>query len=120
MLARPVRFNRLFGHKKVYQPVIFLSLLIVRLLVSFLNHFQFFWLNVSEEATLDRVKQNRCESLLVSSPLHQIQLVINMLVVPEYVTARLKKHEIVLMWKTSLSNCQNHTFLSNFGPFFQC
>ena len=104
----------------MYESVVLLSLLIVRLLVSFLNHFQFLWLNVSEKATLDRVKQNRCECLLVSTPLHKIQLVINMLIVPEYVTARLKKHEIVLVRETCFSNCQNHTFLSNFRLFFQC
>ena len=88
--------------------------LLLILLIAFLDHLGLFHGHVAEEAFFDGVVEDLCESLLVSTALHQVQLVVAVRKEPEDVAAGLKQHEVELMREAGLSDGQDHGLLSDF------
>lgn len=89
------------------------------LLVTFLDELGRSGAHITEYAILDGVSEELGKDLLVTTSLHQIQLVVAVGVEPEDVTARLKQHKVELMREACLCNSQNHGLLADLFVLFR-
>ena len=83
------------------------------LLVALFKHLQSGWLDIAEDPGGHGIEQYLGEGLLVGSPLHVVQLVVAVRVVPEDVTAGLQQHEVELVGEAGLGDGQDHSLLAD-------
>ena len=69
-------------------------------------------LRTTQNTSCNGFLQNTSITLFVSSLFHMVQFCICVCVCPKSMTARLQKHEIILMRESCLTDCNHHAFFA--------